>query len=68
VRAGIRTALVTGLSLGLIEATAALINASRSREQMAAVLTYFVASLQRDPRGERCRMWTCACAASPTAR
>ena len=52
VRAGIRTALVTGLSLGLSEATAALINASRSREQMAAVLTYFVASLQRDPHGE----------------
>jgi CheY-like chemotaxis protein len=52
VRSGIRTALVTGLSLGLSEATAALINASRSREQMAAVLTYFVASLQRDPHGE----------------
>jgi len=52
VRSGIRTALVTGLSLGLGEATAALINASRSREQMAAVLTYFVASLQRDPHGE----------------
>ena len=52
VRAGIRTALVTGLSLGLSEATAALINASRSREQMAAVLTYFVASLQRDPHGD----------------
>jgi CheY-like chemotaxis protein len=52
VRAGIRTALVTGLSLGLSEATAALINASRSREQIAAVLTYFVASLQRDPHGE----------------
>jgi hypothetical protein len=52
VRAGIRTALVTGLALGLSEATAALINASRSREQMAAVLTYFVASLQRDPHGE----------------
>jgi CheY-like chemotaxis protein len=52
VRSGIRTALVTGLSLGLSEATAALINASRSREQMAAVLTYFVASLQRDPQGE----------------
>jgi hypothetical protein len=52
VRSGIRTALVVGLSLGLSEATAALINASRSREQMAAVLTYFVASLQRDPRGE----------------
>jgi len=52
VRAGIRTALVTGLSLGLSEATAALINASRSREDMAAVLTFFVASLQRDPRGE----------------
>ena len=52
VRSGIRTALVIGLSLGLSEATAALINASRSREQMAAVLTYFVASLQRDPQGE----------------
>jgi CheY-like chemotaxis protein len=52
VRAGIRTALVTGLSLGLSEATAALIDASRSRDAMAAVLTYFVASLQRDPRGE----------------
>src|SRR5712691_8512246 len=52
VRSGIRTALVTGLSLGLGEATAALINASRSREQMAGVLTYFVASLQRDPQGE----------------
>ena len=52
VRAGIRSALVTGLALGLSEATAALINASRSREQMAGVLTYFVASLQRDPRGE----------------
>jgi len=53
VRAGIRTALVTGLSLGLSEATAALINASRSREQIAGVLTYFVASLQHDPRGEQ---------------
>jgi CheY-like chemotaxis protein len=52
VRAGIRTALVTGLSLGLGEITAALINASRSREQMAAVITYFAASLQRDPHGE----------------
>jgi CheY-like chemotaxis protein len=52
VRAGIRTALATGLALGLSEATAALINASRSREQMAGVLTYFVASLQRDPHGE----------------
>jgi hypothetical protein len=52
VRSGIRSALVIGLSLGLSEATAALINASRSREQIAAVLTYFVASLQRDPRGE----------------
>ena len=52
VRAGIRSALVTGLALGLSEATAALINASRSREGMAAVLTYFVASLQRDPHGE----------------
>jgi CheY-like chemotaxis protein len=52
VRAGIRSALVTGLSLGLSEATGALINASRSREQMSAVLTYFVASLQRDPQGE----------------
>jgi hypothetical protein len=52
VRAGIRTALVTGLSLGLGEATAALINAGRSREQLAGVLTMFVASLQRDPRGE----------------
>jgi CheY-like chemotaxis protein len=51
VRSGIRSALVTGLSLGLSEATAALINASRSREQMAAVLTYFIASLQRDPQG-----------------
>jgi CheY-like chemotaxis protein len=53
VRAGIRTALVTGLSLGLSEATAALINASRSREQIAGVLTYFVASLQHDPHGEQ---------------
>ena len=53
VRAGIRTALVTGLSLGLSEATAALINASRSREQMAGVLTYFVASLQHDPHGDQ---------------
>jgi CheY-like chemotaxis protein len=53
VRAGIRTALVTGLALGLSEATSALINASRSREQMAGVLTYFVASLQRDPQGEQ---------------
>jgi CheY-like chemotaxis protein len=53
VRAGIRTALVTGLALGLSEATAALINASRSREQLAAVLTYFVASLQHDPQGEQ---------------
>lgn len=52
VRAGIRTALVTGLSLGLGEATAALINAGRSRETLAGVLTMFVASLQRDPRGE----------------
>lgn len=52
VRAGIRTALVTGLALAVSEATAALINASRSQEQMAAVVTYFVASLQRDPRGE----------------
>jgi CheY-like chemotaxis protein len=52
VRAGIRTALVTGLALGLSELTAALINASRSREQMAAVLTYFAASLQHDPHGE----------------
>ena len=52
VRAGIRSALVTGLALGLSEATAALINASRSREDMAAVLTFFVAALQRDPRGE----------------
>jgi CheY-like chemotaxis protein len=52
VRAGIRTALATGLALGLSEATATLINASRSREQMAAVLTYFVASLQRDPHGQ----------------
>src|SRR5215471_1121433 len=52
VRAGIRTALVTGLSLGLSEVTAALINASRSRDQMAGVMTYFVASLQRDPKGE----------------
>src|SRR5262245_28155489 len=52
VRSGIRTALVTGLALGLSEATAALVNASRSRDSMAAVLTYFVASLQRDPHGE----------------
>jgi CheY-like chemotaxis protein len=52
VRAGIRTALVTGLALGLSEATAALINASRSREEMAAVLTVFTAQLQRDPHGE----------------
>ncbi len=52
VRAGIRTALVNGLSLALGEATAALINASRSRDSLAAVLTYFAASLQRDPHGE----------------
>src|SRR4030095_4120216 len=52
VRAGIRTALVTGLSLGLSEANAALVKPRRSRDQIAAVLTYFVASLQRDPHGE----------------
>jgi hypothetical protein len=52
VRAGVRSALVTGLSLGLIEATAKLISASRSHEQLAAVLTNFVASLQRDSQGE----------------
>jgi hypothetical protein len=52
VRAGVRSALVTGLSLGLIEATAKFVSASRSHEQLAAVLTNFVASLQRDSQGE----------------